>query len=104
MTSAPVSRASVARLSLMRVPRVSSIHMRAPPAPQQKLRFPLRSISWASVPGSAPMSSRGGANTLLCRPRKLGSWYVTFWSASLTGVILPSSTSFDSSSVWCTTS
>ena len=36
---------------LIRSPRFSSIHMRAPPAPQQKERSELRSISTNSAPG-----------------------------------------------------
>jgi hypothetical protein len=58
--SAPVSRASWVRLVLIRVPSFSSIHMRAPPAPQQKDFSWLRGISRSSTPGRAPMSSRGG--------------------------------------------
>src|ERR1700709_710161 len=42
--SAPVSAASRTRSSLMGVPR-SSIHMCAPPAPQQNVCLPLRFIS-----------------------------------------------------------
>ena len=59
--SAPVATASSVRLVLIRVPSFSSIHMRAPPAPQQKDFSPERSISRTSTPGSAPSSSRGGA-------------------------------------------
>ena len=75
---APVERASSARLSAMRVPSFSSMNMRAPPAPQQKPLLRLRSISTspAGPPAMDSSSSRGGSNTLLCRPRKHGSWYV----------------------------
>ena len=58
--SAPVPTASLVRLRLIRSPRLSSIHMRAPPAPQQKDRSELRSISTTSAPGSTWSSSRGG--------------------------------------------
>ncbi len=69
MRSAPVAMASSVRLRLIREPSCSSIHMRAPPAPQQKDFSLVRSISRSSTPGRAPMSSRGGAYTWLCRPR-----------------------------------
>jgi hypothetical protein len=59
--SAPGREASSVRLMLIRVPSFSSIHMRAPPAPQQKDFSFVRSISVSSTPGRAPMSSRGGA-------------------------------------------
>ena len=59
--SAPVARASSVRLVLIRVPSFSSIHMRAPPAPQQNDFSLERSISRSSTPGSEPSSSRGGA-------------------------------------------
>ena len=60
--SAPVATASSVRLALIRVPSFSSIHMRAPPAPQQK-DFSLERghLGVARRPGSAPSSSRGGA-------------------------------------------
>ena len=61
MRSAPVATASCVRLMLMRVPSFSSIHMRAPPAPQQNDFSPERGISRSSTPGKAPSSSRGGA-------------------------------------------
>ena len=61
MRSAPVAMASSVRLTLIRVPSFSSIHMRAPPAPQQNEVMPERGISRSSTPGSDPMSSRGGA-------------------------------------------
>src|SRR5919106_4700789 len=44
-TSAPVARASSVRSRLTRLPMRSSIHMRAPPAPQQKPRSRQRCIS-----------------------------------------------------------
>jgi integrase len=43
------------------VPSFSSIHIRAPPAPQQNERLPCRGISVSVTPGSAPISSRGGS-------------------------------------------
>jgi hypothetical protein len=49
--SAPVATASRVRFSLIRDPMVSSIHIRAPPAPQQKDRSPERSISTYEAPG-----------------------------------------------------
>jgi hypothetical protein len=58
--SAPVATASLVRLLLMRSPMFSSIHMRAPPAPQQKDFSELRSISLNSAPGRISSSSRGG--------------------------------------------
>ncbi len=67
--SAPVPTASLVRFRLMRSPMFSSIHMRAPPAPQQKERSLLRSISANSAPGMIWSSSRGGSYTWLWRPR-----------------------------------
>src|SRR6478672_2482613 len=61
--------ASSARFSLMRWPIVSSIHIRAPPAPQQKDLSWFRGISASRRPGTLPRSSRGGAKTRLWRPR-----------------------------------
>ena len=58
--SAPVPTASVVRVSLIREPMVSSIHIRAPPAPQQKDRSELRGISMNLASGSTLSSSRGG--------------------------------------------
>ena len=58
--SAPVPTASLVRFSLIRSPMFSSIHMRAPPAPQQKDFSEWRSISTYSAPGSTWSSSRGG--------------------------------------------
>ena len=49
---APVPIASSVRFWLIRVPSVSSIHMRAPPAPQQKDLSAVRSISTSFTPGS----------------------------------------------------
>jgi len=54
------SRASSTRSTLMRLPIRSSIHMRAPPAPQQKPRSLHRCISWEVRPLIAPSTSRGG--------------------------------------------
>ena len=62
---APVSSAWRVRSALIRVPRVSSIHIRPPPAPQQKLFLPLRSISTSSSPATDPSTSRGWATTSL---------------------------------------
>ncbi len=64
--SAPVSAASRTRSSLIAPPR-SSIHMCAPPAPQQNVRRPLRSISTGCP--TAATSSRGSASTSLWRAR-----------------------------------
>ncbi|RII06830.1 hypothetical protein DSC45_35370 [Streptomyces sp. YIM 130001] len=52
--------ASSTRSVLMRLPMRSSIHMRAPPAPQQKPRSLWRCISCWRRPGTADMISRGG--------------------------------------------
>ena len=64
--SAPVSTAWRTRSSLIGEPR-SSIHMCAPPAPQQKVRLPCRAISTGSPTDAT--SSRGSAATSLCRAR-----------------------------------
>ena len=48
----------------MRVPVVSSIHIRPPPAPQQKVCLPLFSISTTETP-AAPSTERGAATTPL---------------------------------------
>ena len=64
--SAPVSAAWRARSSLISPPR-SSIHMCAPPAPQQNVRLPDFSISTGSP--TAATSSRGSARTSLWRAR-----------------------------------
>ena len=58
--SAPVPTASVVRFRLIRSPIFSSIHIRAPPAPQQKDRSLLRGISLISALGMTASSSRGG--------------------------------------------
>ena len=62
--SAPVARTWRVRSSLIRVPRVSSIHIRPPPAPQQNVVLPDFSISVIETP-AAPGPSRGGAMQLL---------------------------------------
>jgi hypothetical protein len=49
----------------MRVPLVSSIHIRPPPAPQQNVFLPDFSISRSSSPSTAPSTSRGAAMTPL---------------------------------------
>src|SRR4051812_42840454 len=71
--SAPVATASSVRFWLMRWPIRSSIHMRAPPAPQQNDVDWLRGISANFAPGTSSISSRGGSYTWLWRPRKHGS-------------------------------
>jgi hypothetical protein len=73
-SSAPVPRTSSARFSLMRVPIRSSIHMRAPPAPQRNEVVRLRGISMSRTPDTLPRISRGGLNIRLWRPRLQGSW------------------------------
>lgn len=60
MSSAPVARACSVRNSLTRRPVVSSMNMRAPPAPQQKAVSREWSISRSSAP-AAVTSSRGGS-------------------------------------------
>src|SRR5437879_1795469 len=65
---APVATASSTRSVLMRLPIRSSIHIRAPPAPQQNERSELRGIS-VTAPAARVSTSRGGLNTRLCRPR-----------------------------------
>ena len=55
-----VDSASSTRSMLMRLPSCSSIHMRAPPAPQHMDRSPWRGIS-VSVAPAAPISSRGAS-------------------------------------------
>ena len=62
--SAPVSSTWRVRSALIRVPRVSSIHIRPPPAPQQNVFLPDFSISVIETP-AAPSTSRGAATTLL---------------------------------------
>ncbi len=57
---ARVSRASSTRSMLMRLPICSSIHIRAPPAPQHMERSPWRGIS-RSVEPDASISSRGAS-------------------------------------------
>ena len=59
--SAPVATASTVRFTLMREPMLSSIHMRAPPAPQQKEVSLLRGISVNVAPGMISSSSRGAS-------------------------------------------
>ena len=52
---APVATASCTRSVLMRLPIRSSIHIRAPPAPQQKERSELRGISVTPPAAAAPI-------------------------------------------------
>ena len=54
------SRASSTRSTLIRLPIRSSIHIRAPPAPQQKPRSLQRCISSVLIPGTPASTSRGG--------------------------------------------
>ena len=61
---APVSRAWRVRSALIRVPLVSSIHIRPPPAPQQNVWRPDRSISTTDTP-AAPRIARGAPTTPL---------------------------------------
>ena len=58
--AAPVSSTCRVRSSLIRVPRVSSIHIRPPPAPQQNVSLPLLGISVSDTP-AAPSTERGAA-------------------------------------------
>ena len=58
---APVASAWAVRDSLIRVPRVSSIHIRPPPAPQQNVFLPRLSISRSSRPGTDARTSRGSS-------------------------------------------
>ncbi len=58
--SASVVSASSVRSTLIRLPIFSSIHMRAPPAPQQNPRSLQRCISTVWNPGMALRISRGG--------------------------------------------
>src|SRR5579884_66556 len=60
MTSGLVDSASSTRSVLIRLPIRSSIHIRAPPAPQQKPRSLQRCISVLRRPGTLAMISRGG--------------------------------------------
>ena len=69
MRSAPVASASSVRSMFTFLPIVSSIHMRAPPAPQHMPLVPLRGISTTSMPPSEPITLRGARYTSLWRPR-----------------------------------
>ena len=60
IVSGDSARASSMRSVLIRLPMRSSIHIRAPPAPQQKPRDLHRCISVACTPGTASRISRGG--------------------------------------------
>ncbi len=59
MSGSSASASSV-RSTLIDLPIFSSIHMRAPPAPQQKPRSLQRGISWLLSPLMASRISRGG--------------------------------------------
>ena len=52
--------ASSTRSTLICLPIRSSIHIRAPPAPQQKPRSLQRCISLLASPGTEASTSRGG--------------------------------------------
>ena len=65
LVGAGARRPRAVRFTLIRSPMVSSIHMRAPPAPQQKDRSPLRAISVNSASGMTSSSSRGGVVDLV---------------------------------------
>ena len=69
MRDAPVAISSRERASFTFVPTVSSIHMRAPPAPQHIPFVPLRSASTTSIPPREPITRRGARYTSLWRPR-----------------------------------
>ena len=60
--SAPVASSSSVRSTLMRYPCVSSIHMRPPPAPQQRPRLFVRAGSTSLITGSARFSVSRGAS------------------------------------------
>ena len=66
--SAPVATASLVRFTLIRSPMVSSIHIRAPPAPQQKDRSELRGIS-TTRRRAAPGAARAAASRPGCGGR-----------------------------------
>jgi hypothetical protein len=51
-----VATASSVRLPLTLVPSISSVHVRAPPAPQQDERLPCRGSFVSVTSGSAPIS------------------------------------------------
>jgi hypothetical protein len=59
-TSGSSASASSIRSTLIRLPIFSSIHIRAPPAPQQKPRSLHRCISCWRRPGRLESTSRGG--------------------------------------------
>ena len=59
----------IVAISFTFVPTLSSIHMRAPPAPQQNDVSRRRGISVSRTPGTPAKISRGGVKTRLCRPR-----------------------------------
>jgi len=69
--SAPEARISSVRLWFTRVPIFSSIHMRPPPAPQQKPCCLLRGSSTrpAGPDGSASSTVRGASYSPFQRPR-----------------------------------
>ena len=61
---APVSRTWRVRAALMRVPRVSSIHIRPPPRRSRTSAAAVLHLP-SSTPGIAPSTSRGAAITPL---------------------------------------
>ena len=105
MVSGSVPSASSIRSVLIRLPIRSSIHIRAPPAPQQNPRFLHRCISCGLDAGHRSMISRGGVKTLLCLAEEtrvvVGDLLL---DRASTGVSLPCSTSRASSWVWWITS
>ena len=98
--SAPVSAASRTRSSLIGLPR-SSIHMCAPPAPQQNVRLPLRSIS-IGLPDRGDELARGAAHVVVAG--QVAGVVVGDLAVAAVGCSRPSRTSSASSSVWWTTS
>ena len=71
IVSVSVAMASSTRSMLMRLPMFSSIHIRAPPAPQHRARSAWRGISLSSAP-AASTSSRGGAVDLVVAAQVAG--------------------------------
>ena len=59
MRLAPVASSSCERSTLTCLPTCSSIHMRAPPAPQHMPFVPLRPASTTSIPPIEPTTLRG---------------------------------------------
>ena len=105
MASGDSVRASSVRLSLIRWPMVSSIHMRAPPAPQQKERSLERSISLYLAVRRPWRSARAAGSRPCCAGRgSRGRGRSRCPSTEVTGVSLPLATSSLSNWVWWRTS